>query len=319
MPEKKSYLPILYPNLGRQHKTDRLFLDKYYDVLKEPVVEIVEDPKDCDYLLIPYDFFNIEKFPEYINSFIELSAKHNKKILVFDFSDFDKEIKVGPNSIIFRVSLYRSEMRANEIAMPPFIEDLPALPLRTKAAEPTIGFNGYAKFSLRNLLPLGAHKPGLYFRRKAMTILENQKGIKTNFISRAGYAGHKDTIGMDVDTARQQFLTNLLESDLVLSPKGDGNYSLRFYEVLASGRIPILIDTDMILPLEGELDYSKFILRVDYKDMYKLPEIVRNFWENLSDEEFREMQLVARKAFEEKLRMDKFLQANLGRARKGWG
>lgn len=306
LPEKKSYLPVLYPNLGRQHKLGRIFLDRAYDVLTEPVVDLVDDPSAADYLLIPYDFFNIEKFSEYINSFVELSEKHNKKIIIFDFSDFDREVKVE-NSRIFRVSAYKSSKRPNEIVIPPFIEGLPAFAPRPKSGEPTVGFAGFAKFSWKNLLPLGPRRTGLYFRRKAMSVFEGQQGIKTNFIKRHGFSGHKDTIDIDPEIARKEFLKNMENSDLILAPKGDGNYSLRFFESLCFGRVPILIDTDNILPLEDEINYDQFILRVSYKEIGNLPSIVRKFWQNLSSENFVNMQEKAREAFETKLRMDKFL------------
>src|SRR3989344_1856249 len=304
--DKKSYLPILYPNLGRQHKPDRLFLDKAYDVLSEPVVDIVDDPNQSDYFLLPYDFFNVEKFSEYLRDFSELARKHNKQIIIFDFSAFDKEIRI-PNSLIFRVSIYKNKKRSNEIVMPPFVENLSQIPVRDKDdkdSEPTVGFNGYAKFSFRNLLPLGAHRQGLYFRRKAMRLLEQASGIKTNFISRSSYAGHRDTIGMDPEVARHEYLENIRNSDFVLSPKGDGNYSIRFYETLALGRIPILIDTDNVLPLEDEIDYEKFIIRVDYRNINSFARIVKEKYESMSNDEFVAMQERAREAFENYLLMD---------------
>ena len=103
----------------------------------------------------------------------------------------------------------------------------------------------------------------------------------------------------------------MVNSDFVLCPKGDGNYSVRFYEALSLGRIPILIDTDMVLPLEETLDYSKFILRVDHADMHRLEDIVADFYEALSNEEFQAMQMEAREAFATHLRYDSFFNTAL--------
>ncbi|HEY4504984.1 MAG TPA: exostosin family protein [Candidatus Paceibacterota bacterium] len=304
--EKKSYLPILYPNLGRQHKPGRLFLDKAYDVLGKPVVDIVTDPALCDFFLLPYDFFNVEKFDKYLREFGALARKHNKKILIFDFSDFDKQIDI-PNSIQFRVSLYESSKREGEIVMPPFVENLTSFPERNKSLKPTVGFVGYVHFSLPSYFKLGARKHGIYFRRKALDELEGVSEITTKVIRRLGYSGHRDTIGMDPELARKQYLENINDSDLILAPKGYGNYSLRLYETLALGRIPILIDTDCVLPLEDELDYNKFILRVDYKNMDRLPNVIRNWWSRISNEEFIEMQKLASEAFTQHLRLDRYL------------
>ncbi len=319
LPEKKSYLPILYPNLGRQHKPDRLFLDRAYDVLHEPIVEIVSDPALCDYFLLPYDYFNIEKFTKYLSNFSELAQKYDKKVLIFDFSDFDRKIDI-PNSVQFRVSLYKSSKRENEreneFAIPPFVENLEAFEPRNKSEVPVVGFVGFSKFSWRGLLSSGPRRPGLYFRHRAVKILKNSRDIVTNIKERSGYAGHKDTIGMDPEVARREYLDNICNSDLVLCVKGDGNYSIRFFETLALGRIPILIDTDCSLPLEEEIDYDKFILRVDYRDLEKLPEIISNWWQNISNEDFESMQKQAREAFENYLRMDKFLPRIFEQAHK---
>ncbi|HEY4493179.1 MAG TPA: exostosin family protein [Candidatus Paceibacterota bacterium] len=308
LPDKKSYLPILYPNLGRIHKPNKLFLDKAYDVLTEPVVEIVNDPKTCDYFLLPYDYFNIEarQFEEYLKNFTALAHKHNKKIIIFDFSDLDKKIYI-PDSIQFRVSLYKTDKSGNEIAMPPFVENLGVLTPRAKSDKPTIGFVGYSRATLKSLFKFGAHKPGLYFRHKAIGLLQDSNDVITNFKERTSYAGHIDTINMNPVEARQEFIDNIASSDLTLAPKGDGNYSIRFFETLALGRIPILIDTDCVLPFEDVLDYSKFIFRINYRELDKISDKFQMWWETLSSEEFQGMQTRAREAFENHLRMDKFL------------
>ena len=38
--------------------------------------------------------------------------------------------------------------------------------------------------------------------------------------------------------------------------RGAGNFSVRFYETLMMGRIPLLIDTDIRLPLSDEINWD---------------------------------------------------------------
>jgi len=54
-------------------------------------------------------------------------------------------------------------------------------------------------------------------------------------------------------------------STYVLCPRGIENYSFRLYEALRMGRVPVIIDTHMVLP-EG-IDWAKVALIVPYRDL----------------------------------------------------
>ncbi len=319
--DKKSYLPILYPNLGRQHKDSRLFLDRAYDCLTSPVVDIVENVSEADFLLIPYDFFNISERQSYIREFETLAKKANKKIIIFDFSDYTEPIDVS-NALVFRVSQKRGEKRSNVIVMPPFVEDLKVAMPRAYRDKPLVSFMGYAghnslkskmAYLLRTLFAGGGDKPGIYYRRRAIEILSKAEGIDTNFKILKTYSGHSDTILGDPEVVRANYIKSIVESDFVLAPRGNGNYSIRFFEALALGRIPILIDVDQELPMEDLINYEKFIIRVDYKDMNNLSTIVTAKWQSLNSESYANMQKEARLNFEQHLRMDKFLFLAFGK------
>jgi len=323
-----SYLPLLYPNLGFQEKKTLPFLSKAFKYLRGPYVEITDNPRDADFLLIPHNYFLIKDKKDYIGHFISLSESTKKKIIIFAYGDSDKDIPI-PNSIIFRTSQYRHKKQANEIMMPAYTEDLASdteIILRNKKDKPTVGFCGWAdlpnfkakiKFyakifmvSFKKYLTLNiseeARKQGLYFRRKAIKALEKSGLVKTDFIIRKSYSGHINTIESDPLKMRQEFIENLKNSDFILVSKGDGNFSYRFYEALSLGRVPVLIDTETVLPLENIIDYDSFILRVNYKDITKLDKIIADFYKKITNEKFIEMQKKAREAFEEYLRIDSF-------------
>ena len=102
------------------------------------------------------------------------------------------------------------------------------------------------------------------------------------------------------------FITNLRESDYALCVKGDENASFRFYEALSMGRIPLLLDTECVLPLQDIIDYRSFCVIVDWRDADRIGEKLLAFHEQVSAEEFEAMQRRAREAFVEYLRMDSF-------------
>lgn len=284
------------------------------------LVDIVKRPEEADYLLMPHNYFSVFKNKKYLDLSENLSLKYNKKIIIFAYGDRDNEIKVN-NSIILRTSQYKSKLLKNEIIIPAFVEDLDSdykvkfrdLDLSRK---PIVGFAGWVSCSnlvqwvkyktkiIFNfiLFKLGFVKSlavlqGLHFRRKVVSILNDTNLVDTNFFLRQSYSGHKNTIQDDPDKIRQQFISAIKNSDLALAVRGDGNYSLRFFEILSMGRIPLFIDTDTPLPLENEIDYDSFILRVDFKNLERLPEIINNFWQNNSDSNFKNMQKRARQAF----------------------
>ena len=106
---KSSYVPLLYSNLGRIEKRNRLFENKASMGLTAKIFDVKDNIEEVDFLLVPYEYFSINN-PDYIKKYISLSTKHNKKIIIFDFTDYDEEINVS-NSIIFRTSQYRYKKR----------------------------------------------------------------------------------------------------------------------------------------------------------------------------------------------------------------
>jgi len=326
-----SHLPILYPNLGFIDKKKSYFINEAFRYYKEPVFSIVKNPAQADYFLIPHEFFLSENDSEYLQEYIDLSKKYNKKILVFTHTDIEKEVKL-PNVIVFRISQYGYQKKSNEIMMPPYAEDLlhnRELQTRHKTEKsPIIGFCGWA--NLANPRQIAAYyakhfaliaknfimrdkkadvqKRGIWFRKKALNALQKSSLVEADFLIRDSFSGHKDTISIDPIQARKEYIDNMLNSDFALAVKGGGNNSLRFYEALSLGRIPLLVDTDCVLPLEDIIDYNDFVIFVDYRDIKKMDVLALDFYNSLSDDDFVRKQKKAREVFEKYLRIDSFFK-----------
>jgi hypothetical protein len=319
-----SYVPLLYPNIGFQGKDSLLFLGNAFKDFTEPTVELVESPKQADFILLPHNYFQIKNELEYLESFRELSRSTGKKLIVFAYGDSSNKLPFD-DCIILRSSQYRSSKMPNEIILPAYAEDLgkvSGMKWREKGDKPVVGFCGWAKHRgvvaaakfniklIRDMLKYGStktpHLQGLYFRQCAIALLSKAKEVRINFILRRSYSGHKETISLDENTARSQFIENMRNSDLILSVKGDGNFSYRFFEALSMGRLPLLVDTDCVLPLEGQIDYDSFVIRVKASELEKIAVIVEDFYMALSDEEYIRRQKSARENFERLLRIDRF-------------
>lgn len=322
-------IPLLYPNLGREVRDAILFLNEAFNDLTEPLVEIVDDPVAADDLLIPHNYSAVRENHEYIRRFAELSVCHDKRVIVFAHGDGTEEVPL-PHSIVFRTSQYKSELRKNEIMMPAYTEDLlknAPVEIRRKGELPVVGFCGWAGYkNFRNRLGTivqslamdtmtaftgsqryQPRKKGLSLRIKAIALLRKSSLIRTNFLIRGSYSGHRDTIRIDPVQGRREYIDNIRSSDLVLAIRGDGNYSLRFYEALSMGCVPLLLDTDCVLPLEDIIDYSSFIVRVSMKDFLGIDRVAADFWKGLTDEKFADMQKKARETFVRYLSVKAFL------------
>ena len=100
----------------------------------------------------------------------------------------------------------------------------------------------------------------------------------------------------------------MLDSDFCLSVKGDGNASVRFYEILSLGRIPLFIDTESLLPFEDKIDYRSLMPWVDYKNIKDAPRIASQFYQSISNEDFKSIQMKLREIYQKYLRMDSFFK-----------
>ena len=130
----------------------------------------------------------------------------------------------------------------------------------------------------------GAYNPKVYLTdiRKRLFEMEHPdntsvKNIGGWFYESVVYSDKQNKNGELNETKEQKESTQsynklLLESRYSLCPSGSGPNSLRFWESLGSGAIPILLSDSLELP-EHEL-WDQAIVRVLEKDVEKIPEIL---------------------------------------------
>lgn len=287
----------------------------------------VASPEEADLILLPSGIRSLDADTRaYLASARSLSVRIGKPVIAFPAGDLAHRITIS-DMILIRGSQYGHRMGGNEIVVPPFSEDLGAfygVTIRDKSRRPLVGFCGWAGFptlksrvrylldtafySLVSYLPGLAHfavyKKGVYWRRRSMGLLQRDSRIDTKFIMRKSFSGSVKTISLPPEEARREYVENMRSVDFALTPKGDANASIRLYEALSTGRVPIIIDTDMPLPFEDVLDYSSFSLRVPHTKIGRLADYVCDFHASLSNEQFKDMQKKAREAYVGYLRYD---------------
>ena len=72
--------------------------------------------------------------------------------------------------------------------------------------------------------------------------------------------------------------------------RGMGNFSVRFYETLAMGRIPVLIDTDCKLPFSEKINWNNHCLIIDKNDVTNISSCLLHFHQSFETERFKQIQ-----------------------------
>jgi hypothetical protein len=85
-----------------------------------------------------------------------------------------------------------------------------------------------------------------------------------------------------------------LNSDYTLCVRGIGNNSVRFYETICCGRIPIFVNTDSVLPFEHLINWKALCVWVDEKEIDNIAEVVANYHKKISPQEFIDLQIQLR-------------------------
>lgn len=288
--------------------------------------QALTDIESADILLLPHLLTDVRTYTEYVPQAIEKARTVSKRLIIFTSQDDPAPLHFPEHCIIFRPSAYKSRLLPNEIVMPGQIEDVGTLfgfePM-AKGERPTVGFVGMAairtvrdraRFFVKNyVLRGGPYRDGVYFRTKALKKLKGDRRISLTTILRSRFSANRKSIELPPKQARKEYIENMRENLFTLAPRGAGNYSLRFYETLALGRIPILIDTDMQLPFENEIQYDEFVIRVPWQEMHRITDIVTERFELLTDESCLAMQRRAREVFETHLYLPVFLKKTFER------
>lgn len=180
-----------------------------------------------------------------INLFIKKYQNINKKIIFFLNCDF-REPLYFENTIIFRTSIEYSKIQINEKILPiiwpeklgKFTHFLP------KDKLPIVGFCGCLNTNIMRKI-------------MALLIIKNDN-IKHNFILRKQFLAKEIP---DKEKTKQDFYENINNSHFTLCINGLGNFSIRFYQTLSCGRIPVFLETDTILPFSNKIDWDNIIIK----------------------------------------------------------
>lgn len=298
--------------------------------------KLVNEIEDSDYFLLPnmWNYYVDNQKIGLVGDFVALAQKHHKKMIIFSGGDYTANIPFT-DCIVIQLSGFKSRDGQNGnklLAFPTFIDDYLKVHyqgeviIRKFEKEPLIGFCGqsagsWLDFSRRKVriflsnfgYKLGAIKwepPALEptsFRQKILNNITSSNGLQTNFIMRKKYrAGYRPKVKDPFHSTRVEFVNNIVESDYTVCMRGGGNFSARFYETLALGRIPVFINTDCVLPFDELINYREFMVWVEESELPLINQKILDFHHSLDQKKFVELQLACRNLWETYLTKDGF-------------
>ncbi|PKQ46740.1 exostosin domain-containing protein [Confluentibacter flavum] len=296
-------------------------------------LSITENLKDADCIILPMSwnyYYNSQKIEDVLNFYKK--SPHNLPVVSFVFGDFGVKVPKQFKGIVFRTSGRKSKLPKNHRGIPIFVNDpiktyfaSEAIIKKTVSKTPIVGFCGQAngfgiqtmkqlfKTVLKNLMSSFGFRQidvdqlmsTTFFRWNILMTLKRSNKITCNFIIRNRYRAGV-TIKKETHQTTLQFYENIKESDYIVCMRGRGNFSTRFYETMAMGRIPIFVNTDCLLPLEEVINWKEHLVWVDYNERHLIAEKVAEFHKKHNEVSMNALFLKNRALWEDYLQLYSF-------------
>lgn len=266
-----------------------LLFDMYYlkNEITTAVFEFTDSIQEASICVLPIDigyYFSNHKKKE-VDSFINLAKEKGKQVWIYTAGDFGITLPFGFDVITFRLGGFNSKLNKQTYILPSFVNDPYTTILKRewqpilKGEKPTVGFVGnadgsfikwskefliYWKQTIKRLLKKDYSDGQLFFpssskRYKLLEKLRLHNAIVTNFIYRNKYRAGAVTNEQKEKTTLA-FYENIEQNLYTFCLRGSGNFSVRFYETLMMGRIPIVIDTDVRLPFHNTINWNEYCI-----------------------------------------------------------
>ena len=280
------------------------------NILKKYI--LVESILESDVVIVPVEicYFYRTKKQQWLFDFIDEVNTFKKKVWVYTAGDFGITLK--KEVYTFRLGGFESKFDEKTFILPAFIID-PYIELKKefipikKCEYPKIGFVGHANGSFikwskefliyvyhnfkraakKDFSDYQSFYPSSVGRFNLLMAITKNDLIVSDFILRDKYRA-----GVSSELERKQtaktFFENIFDSPYTFCLRGAGNFSVRLYETLAIGRIPVIVYTDFRLPLNHKIIWEKHCVIVSENN---LVEKLINFHKNITEDEFVQMQI----------------------------
>lgn len=231
--------------------------------------EFCSSIEECDYVLLPPTSIHEYSSQKY-KSEIKNAIKNNKKIIIFLGNDKDILYNIPHKmGLVFRSSGLLLESTDNVFGLPTINLNLFSENYASKKL--SISFCGYfGNISSKNQT-----------RENIVNKFLKEMPERCDFIINNSWGNLDDPL---------KFFKNIKNNLYALCVRGGGNFSFRLGEVLMMGRIPILIDTDCILPFPDLIPYDTNFIRIPIEKIDDMVNIIEKYHESHTEEELIQIQ-----------------------------
>lgn len=271
--EQFLFLPLFTKEVINRNK-DFIDSELWQKYISESV-KYVDDLSECDVVVYP------NKLDTDIKNYIDVSIASSKKLLCFYNDDNQIPTRLPDCVEIYRTSLTGATRKQNEYGLPAWSCDfanLADITYRKKQALPVVGFCGALTHTSRY---------------NAIEALKTNNNIISNIKLRDSFWGGN----IHNRSLRDEFIQNMIQSDFILCCRGAGNFSYRLYECLSLGKIPIIINTDIVLPCNDILEWQNIGIWIN--NITDINEAINTLWSALTDNDYIEKQLECRRIYDE--------------------
>ena len=291
---------------------------------------------EADIALFPFDLSDVLRMKDSsldaLTEIIDSNRKRGLRTICVLWHDYSHPLAIGqPQAIIFRSSMVRGLDYTEEFPIPTnfgskdlnshsdqsygyasrprigFMGSVPQIAtpaqLQRSGEGTNNAFSGYEK-SEGGINPI-IRTPiniGTVIRNRGLATLQKSEIIETDIVTRDAYFGF---YSVDERTKmRQEYVEHMMRNDYIFCPRGAGNYSTRLFETVAAGRIPILIDTRLVMPFADVIPWQEIAVWVPINEINRLDEHVLAFHARLGESGYLALQTQLRNIFETYLSRD---------------
>lgn len=295
-----------------------------------------DQPQEADFHVLYSGWRQCNSIPEgarFAQQQVELARQHGKKILIWCEDDLTDRIDWPANAIALRHAISRSTRHPCEVAPPIHHRDIQtegADYLEGIRSDDSISFCGHApplrtpwgRQRIKDTIKLALYatklshsdKLGQVTRAYAILAFSRQQKVRTNFLLREAFAFNKWGVlepGGSAESARVQrreFVQNMAASEYALCVRGIANCSIRLYEAMCMGRIPVVLDTDMVFPAESLIPWHECCVVIDEADVHRAADKLRAYTRSTPSQVRAEQGMFNRSAWEKYLSVEGFFE-----------
>ena len=271
----------------------------------------VSSPDQANCAVFPLDTFRALEHRQELDLLRELISFNLQDLglhtLVLLYSDHQEPVRpmLGDGSVVIRSSLLRSTGDSFEFSCPALIreDDFQDFAPLSWSPVPRVGFVGQSQPgahhellkdpSALNAAKIG-HRPlqddeqepfpapiniGLVLRHKVLEAVGNSYNVEAQLVTRGRYYEFYDP--QQRQKMRKQYLGTMEWSQYGLCIRGHGNYSIRLFETMASGRIPVVLDSNMTMPADDAIPWNELGLWFSMDELGELAPRIRAFHDQL--------------------------------------